>query len=749
MPTNLVLDAQLSKDSYSVNNVSSGVVNGWTRVAVTEYKSPTTVESGANFAAQMYQGADGTYKIAFRGTENPLSQGDRAMNGGGIVGGNWTPEMQQAMEFTRKAIRQIADDKGIEFKEAAKLFTVTGHSQGGFEAELAAKMFGLSGTSQDGPGASRFIGSTGYNAAKAAIQAQEPGAVLDGELPEFVARQYTVLVGGMNDHISGVEVSKSALPLILGVGQVTMGGVGLLSSLLTQATVFHKLDNIIAIEQARAANPWLQKIVQIDDAGDGALGMASVVAGRWSAVQVAGGNVGISANDVQGVLKAFLQGREGQGVSVQENQKTFYVQASSGDTLILMPDGSGVSTVVQGIQVVQKEYAKGGVLSKTLQAQRDDDGNLLIQSTGSGYSFTASEDISGQLISSVYRTYNSQGQLSEKTIVQRQNDGTTLIKTYDKNDVLQSETKHRTYDDGSRIETSTAANGLQTVRTYDDEGTLTLATTHSPNADGEAWTRQEFDANGNITEVQTAVYDSKKGFTEVEVFRNGTLIGYTTIEGKATQAQLDKALNIAEQLANATSFGATGKSDSGESFLDTLNILDAQETAQLTAGVQTLSFADTKYSGTNVASTPVFTPLSDYSKWLVGRGTQASLRNGIEADPSLLGLQDGALTLALARQNPNAINVMRALQSVVLAGGVLSETFKQSVANQLGTNTADVNTWVASGGAAITSFLVAMDKPTVANVTSAAISMINAGLVFTPSLTLAFAANQPIYSQVA
>ncbi len=114
--------------------------------------------------------------------------------------------------------------------------------------------------------------------------------------------------------------------------------------------------------------------------------------------------------------------------------------------------------------------------------------------------------------------------------------------------------------------------------------------------------------------------------------------------------------------------GLNGREDSGWPQI-TLNILDVQETAQLTAGVGALSFVDTQYSGTNVASAPVFITLADYSAWLVGRGTQVSLRNGIEADPSLLGLQDGALTLALARQNPDPVNVMRALQSVVLAGG--------------------------------------------------------------------------------
>jgi Ca2+-binding RTX toxin-like protein len=277
----------------------------------------------------------------------------------------------------------------------------------------------------------------------------------------------------------------------------------------------------------------------------------------------------------------------------------------------------------------------------------------------------------------------------------------------------------------------------QSSTLYDDGSKLT--TTHSTNADGEAWTRQEFDANGNIIEVQTAVYDSKKDLTEVNVYRNGELINHAKVQGQATQAQLDKALNIAEQVAKATSFGEAGESDSGEAFVDTLNILDAQQTAQLTAGVQTLSFVDTKYSGSNVTSTPVFTTLADYATWLKGRGTSTNVNNDVVADPSLLGLQDGALTIALARQNPNPVNVMRALQSVVLAGGVLSESFKQSVADQLGTNTANVNTWVASGGAAVTSFLVAMDNPTAANVAGAAISMINAGITFTPSLQQTFA----------
>ena len=56
MSINLVLDAQLSKDSYGVNNSGTGTFEGWKRVAVTRYELPTSVETGSNFAALLYQG---------------------------------------------------------------------------------------------------------------------------------------------------------------------------------------------------------------------------------------------------------------------------------------------------------------------------------------------------------------------------------------------------------------------------------------------------------------------------------------------------------------------------------------------------------------------------------------------------------------------------------------------------------------------------------------------------------------------
>ena len=62
MAKNLLLDAQLSKDSYTFNNSGSGASNGWARIAVARYVQPTTVESGSNFAAQMYLGISLVYR---------------------------------------------------------------------------------------------------------------------------------------------------------------------------------------------------------------------------------------------------------------------------------------------------------------------------------------------------------------------------------------------------------------------------------------------------------------------------------------------------------------------------------------------------------------------------------------------------------------------------------------------------------------------------------------------------------------
>ena len=103
MSRDLVLDAKLARDVDEVRNSGSGDVQGLRRIHVVEYRQPTTIQSGSNFAAQAYARPDGTYTISYRGTKNPFGQGDSIQNRDAILVGKWTPEMQQAVEFTVKA----------------------------------------------------------------------------------------------------------------------------------------------------------------------------------------------------------------------------------------------------------------------------------------------------------------------------------------------------------------------------------------------------------------------------------------------------------------------------------------------------------------------------------------------------------------------------------------------------------------------------------------------------------------------
>ena len=196
------------------------------------------------------------------------------------------------------------------------------------------------------------------------------------------------------------------------------------------------------------------------------MSLASVVSGKWSTVQLAGGNAGASANDVHGVLSAFLKDRTGQAVSVQESDKTLYVQASNGDTLILLPDGSGVSTAVRGMVLEQKEYAKGGLLTQTVHVQRDDSGNVLVQTQGVGYEFSGSEDATGRMTHGVYKTFTPQGVLTGSTVSTLQGDGTLLIQSYDGQGYMLNHVQKQVFDDGTAIEVKTE-NGQQYVRGTD------------------------------------------------------------------------------------------------------------------------------------------------------------------------------------------------------------------------------------------------------------------------------------------
>ena len=100
--SNLVLDSQLAKASYSTFNVQGGTsIDGWTPIRIDRYAA----DPASNFAAQLFRGPDGQFKIAFRGTADPLAGGDINTNVSLAVG-NFNEEMRRALRFTESAVKQ-------------------------------------------------------------------------------------------------------------------------------------------------------------------------------------------------------------------------------------------------------------------------------------------------------------------------------------------------------------------------------------------------------------------------------------------------------------------------------------------------------------------------------------------------------------------------------------------------------------------------------------------------------------------
>ena len=469
MSRDLVLEAKLARDVYGVNNTAGGSVAGLTRIKVEKYEAPTTIQSGSNFAAQAYARPDGTYTIAYRGTNNLFEQGDFIHNRDAILAGKWTPEMQQAVEFTFAAIKQVAVEKGIRFKDAAKLFSVTGHSQGAFEGEVMAKLFGLTGSSFDGPGAARLVGSPGYRNAIAWVRAQEPDAELDGPMRAFNARQYTLVVGGLNPHVAGVEVDRSLFPMFLQGVLLMRSRLSAASSLALQAGLIHKIDTIIALETARQVAPGIRLWVDLQNPESSPSHLASVIADKWALVQAAHTKDTVSANDVQAIVDEFLRDQGGREVTIQESDRTLYARSSSGDTLILLPDGSGVSTASRDGVLEQRHYAKGATLERVVRVQDDTEGRLRFEMVGTNYERRWTEDATGRMTQSVGWDFDEQGQLTGSTSDALQADGTWLTKVYDGAGRLLREVAMQTFDDGTALELKTEG-GQQYVRSQPGPG---------------------------------------------------------------------------------------------------------------------------------------------------------------------------------------------------------------------------------------------------------------------------------------
>ncbi len=375
MATNLLIDAKLSDWSYSasLNNGSASLnIDGWQPVKV-----PGFTQTSDNFAAQLFVGPDGTYKIAYRGTASLTSTGDVTMNGQTIVLNRWTPEMTDSIEFTHAAIKHIARAEGIGYGDARNLLSVTGHSQGGFESEANAKFFGLKGTSLDSPGAAAIAQTQDFVNLKHELQSDEPQLQSDYPIGEFVARRYTFIVGALNNHVNGVATDNSIVSLTISA-EATLQNP--LIGLGVQAQFLHKIKNIVEMETARA-NSKFWKIIGLGEATDS---VVAQIGGYMYPTTTAGtgdsGSLVTPDPAVMDQIRTFLANDAGLGAVVHVKDGATYIEGN-GASLLIRSDGSGERWIASGDTASQEILGGGSVVTNRVETRIAD--NQTITETSS------------------------------------------------------------------------------------------------------------------------------------------------------------------------------------------------------------------------------------------------------------------------------------------------------------------------------------------------------------------------------
>jgi len=227
----------------------------------------------------------------------------------------WSDEFKDTIAFMAKAVVQVAKETRQSLKDAAQLFTTTGHSQGGFEAELAALLFGVKGTSLDGMGATGVAAQFRAELNKVMTDNGAGDLIRTGEKltltsEDYLTRIYTA-VGRLGVHAGDTDGAWtwSATKLVAAFNPALTGAV------VVGGLRAHMIADIVANEELRARSPLWRVIGDASDYNNATL-LAQNVAGQWSSVQVANSSGYLPAltdtSKLQAQIKQFLQEHAGQ-----------------------------------------------------------------------------------------------------------------------------------------------------------------------------------------------------------------------------------------------------------------------------------------------------------------------------------------------------------------------------------------------------------------------------------------------------
>ncbi|MDD5084396.1 MAG: calcium-binding protein, partial [Candidatus Moranbacteria bacterium] len=243
-----------------------------------------------------------------------------------------------------------------------------------------------------------------------------------------------------------------------------------------------------------------------------------------------------------------------------------------------------------------------------------------------------------------------------------------------------------------------------------------------------------YDGDGMISHQQIAITDILNNITEVQNYFEGQLTTSGLIQGIATDNLLAQEFALALHLQGLKGLSEVGAGEATDPLLQTLGV---NNTSMLGTA---LDMTNKSYTGNNIVENQTFTSDDTYAIWLGQQFNTAVvtvqsvfneyfITNALaENDPALQSLQNGYSSVLLAQANPTTLNILTAVKAVILAGGVLSPTFKQGVATLLGTNVSNVNLWVADGGGSLISILDAFENPDPLKIASALQQTLSAGI---------------------
>ncbi|MBF0099123.1 MAG: hypothetical protein HQM04_19040, partial [Magnetococcales bacterium] len=254
------------------------------------------------------------------------------------------------------------------------------------------------------------------------------------------------------------------------------------------------------------------------------------------------------------------------------------------------------------------------------------------------------------------------------------------------------------------------------------------------------FTQKDYDNNGQTVAEQLAHFDAETQLTMVKNIANGNTIAEAMIQGVADWSTLEQEALLAIDLSQSSSLTALSTANNEYSLFDALDFSNNSSLHDAFSEVD-----DNVASGFNNDNTGISAGES-YGSWLNKRANDGSISfeasaarvnnnvGNLIADPQVWPLEDGALAVSLAQQKPSTFSVLLALQKLVLAGNVLSDTIKNNTALLLGTTPEAVNQLVVNDGLALLSIVDAFQDPTPTKMATALLQTMRADFPFSKDL---------------